>query len=408
MIVPSNKAKPGEPQEDYTLKTQAMSAPIQNGANKLIIGLLKEKEKDEKRVALTPQDVELIVKSGFEVLVEEGAGEGAKFLDLQYSEAGAKIIENVEKILKDSHIIVKISPLTDDEILKISTDAIVISALNLSTQSRQKILKMQKKKLTALAYEFFEDQSGFNPFLHSIGEIIGTSAVMIASEMLTTTAGGRGIMLGGITGLPPTNIIVLGTDIAAEYAVRIAMGLGANVKVFDRTMHNLIRFRNIFGQNLYTSTFNYGNLRKELESTDVVINSLVRQQNNHFIINEDFIQAMKEGAIIIDLKVDQGSIVETARITNFEKPTYTIYGVTHYCVPNMASRVAHSSSTAISNLLTDFLIEILQQHSIIPFLQYETSIRQATYMFKGVITNNFVAEKFDFKYTDINFIVHIF
>ncbi len=408
MIVPSNQAKSGQPQEDYSLETQPMPASVQGGGNKLIIGLLKEKEKDEKRVALTPQDVELIAKSGFEILVEQGAGEGAKFSDLDYSEAGAKIIEDAENVLKNSHIITKISPLTENEILKISSDAIVVSALNLSTQSRQKILKMQKKKLTALAYEFFEDQSGFNPFLHAIGEIIGTSAVMIASEMLTTTAGGRGIMLGGITGLPPTNIVVLGTDIAAEYAVRIAMGLGANVKVFDRTMHNLIRFRNIFGQNLYTSTLNYGNLRNELENADVVINSLVRRQNNHFIINESLVQSMKDGAIIIDLKVDQGSIVETSKITSFEKPTYKIYGVTHFCVPNMASRVAHSSSTAISNLLTDFLMEILQQRSIIPFLQYETSIRQATYMFKGVITNRFVAEKFDLKYTDINFIVHVF
>lgn len=393
---------------ESSYETQAEKQAILFNSKKLIVGVLKEKSRDEKRVALTPQDVELIVRSKFTVLVEKNAGIGANYSDLDYSELGAKIIESNEELLRKSHIVCKIAPLDESEINMISPGSIIISALNMSTQSRRTLLIMQKKKVTALAYEFFEDSSGFNPFTHSIGEIIGTSAVMIASEMLTSTSGGRGIMFGGITGLPPTNIVVIGTDIAAEYVIRIAMSLGANVKVFDNSLQKLIRFRNIFGQNLYTSPLNYANLRKEFESADVVVNSIVRKKNTHFTITDTLVNSMKKGAIIIDLKVDQGSIVETSKVTSFDSPTYVYSDVIHYCVPNLASRVAKSSSIVISNLLSDFLLEILHQGSIIPFLQYQSNIKNATYMFKGVVTNRIVAETFDLKYTDLNFIVHVF
>ena len=393
---------------DSTFEVQPEQQPVFQGATKLNIGVLKEKSKDEKRVALTPQDVELIASSGYNVFVEKGAGIGANYSDLDYSEVGAKIIEKDEEVLKKSDIICKITPLDNREINLCSSNSTIISAINMSSITRKTLINMQKKNLTALAYEFFSDTSGFNPFLHSIGEIIGTSAIMIASEMLTSTNGGRGIMFGGITGLPPTNIIILGTDIAAEYALRIAMSLGANVKVFDNSLHNLIRFRNIFGQNLYTSPLNYANLRKEFESADVVINSIVRKKNMDFIITDSLVRSMKKGAIIIDLKVDQRSIVETSRVTSFDSPTYVYSDVTHYCVPNLASRVANSSSIVISNLLSNFVLEILHQGSIIPFLQYQSSIKNATYMFKGVVTNRIVAETFDLKFTDLNFIVHVF
>lgn len=404
----SNSENKNQNANESSYETQAQQQPVFFTSKKLIVGLLKEKSKDERRVALTPQDVELIVRSGFIVLVEKDAGLDANYSDFDYSEVGAKIVESSEHVLKKSHIICKIAPLEESEVNLINSDSIVISALNISTQSRRTMLRMQKKKLTALAFEFFEDSTGFNPFTHSIGEIIGTSAVMIASEMLTSTSGGRGIMFGSITGLPPTNIILLGTDIAAEYVVRIAMSLGANVKVFDNSLQKLIRFRNIFGQNLYTSPLNYANLRKEFESADVVINSMVRKENMRFIITDSLVHSMKKGAIIIDLKVDQGSIIETSRVTSFDSPTYVYSDVIHYCVPNLASRVAKSSSIVISNLLSNILLEILQQGSIIPFLQFRSSIKNATYMFKGVVTNKIVAETFDLKYTDLNFIIHVF
>ncbi len=389
-------------------ETMPLSSYVSNKKNISVIGVPKEIDKDEKRVAITPDDVAIITDLGFDVLVERNAGLDAGIYDLAYSEAGAKIVDSHHIIYKNADIIAKIAPLNDLEIVSLRENKIIFSALNLSTQKRKNIELLQEKKTTALAFEFFNDVSGFNPFLHVIGEIIGTSAVMIAAELLSTTGGGSGIMLGGLSGLPPAEIIILGTDIAAEYAVKLALGLGADVKVFDNSMQNLIHFHKTFGQQLYTSTLNYSNLRKSLQTADVVINTLSKTPEKKIIVSQEMVSLMKKGAVIIDLKVDAGSIIETSKITTFENPTFKVNDIIHYCVPNLASRVALTSSVAISNLLSVSLIKILQQGSIIPFLQYDTNIRNGTFMFKGALTNKIVAETLGLKYTDINFIVHVF
>jgi len=389
-------------------ETMPLSSYVSNKKNISVIGVPKEIDKDEKRVAITPDDVAIITDLGFDVLVERNAGLDAGIYDLAYSEAGAKIVDSHHIIYKNADIIAKIAPLNDLEIVSLRENKIIFSALNLSTQKRKNIELLQEKKTTALAFEFFNDVSGFNPFLHVIGEIIGTSAVMIAAELLSTTGGGSGIMLGGLSGLPPAEIIILGTDIAAEYAVKLALGLGADVKVFDNSMQNLIHFHKTFGQQLYTSTLNYSNLRKSLQTADDVINTLSKTPEKKIIVSQEMVSLMKKGAVIIDLKVDAGSIIETSKITTFENPTFKVNDIIHYCVPNLASRVALTSSVAISNLLSVSLIKILQQGSIIPFLQYDTNIRNGTFMFKGALTNKIVAETLGLKYTDINFIVHVF
>ncbi len=390
------------------LKTLPKLQSLKNRNNLMNIGIPKETMKDEKRVALTPKDVESIVRLGYEVFIEHGAGEKANIQDIEYSESGAKLVKDTEIIYKNCDIIGKIAPLTLDEINMLGTNKIIFSALNISTQKKEAIANLSKKKCTAIAYELFENQNNFNPFTHAIGEITGTSAVMIASELLSSTSGGRGILLGSLSGFPPAEIIILGTDISAEYAIRIAIGLGAIVKVFDNSIQNLIKIHKIFGQNLYTSTINEANLKHELANADVLINTIAIEEGQKFIITEDMIRLMKKGSVIIDLKVDQGSIIETSEITSFENPTYKKNDVIHYCVPNLASRVAYTSSIAISNLLTTTLIKILEQGSIIPFLQYNSDIRKGTYLFKGVVTNKIVAERFNFDYTDINFIIHVF
>ncbi|MEA3450402.1 MAG: alanine dehydrogenase [Bacteroidota bacterium] len=381
---------------------------VSSRMNLFSIGVPKETGLDEKRVALTPSNIDVIMSLGFEVFVEYGAGEGANITDLEYSEAGAKMLKDKEIIFTNCDIICKIAPLSEKEVDMLGTNKIVFSALNLSTQSQKCIKKLQKKKITAIAYELFSNESGFNPFVHVIGEIIGTSSVMIASELLSSTSGGRGIILGGLSGMPPSKIIVLGTDISAEYAVRIALGMGGDVKVFDNSISNLIHFHNIFGQHLYTSTINSNNIRDVLPDADVIINTLEKKSGKNYIITDFLVSLMKKGSVIVDLKVDSGSIIETSKITSFEKPTFEHHEVIHYCVPNLASRVAYTSSVAISNLLSPPLIEILQQGSIIPFLQYETKFRHGTYLFKGVLTNKMLAETLELDYTDINFIIHVF
>lgn len=375
---------------------------------KLFIGLPAENNSEEKRVVLTPEDVKTITNLGFQIIVEQGIGVEANFSDLAYSESGAKIVDNKKDVFSHADIIVKISPLSNEEIDLIQPNKILISALHLSTQTPQKIEKLRKKKITAISFEFFNDENGFNPFLHVIGEIIGSSSVMIAAELMSNTFGGKGLMLGGLTGLEPTEIVVLGTDISSQYAVRIALGLGANVKVFDSSIKNLIRFHNLFGQYLYTSSLTSVALQKSLKTADVIINTLERKPKQDFIITKKILKKMKSGAVIVDLKIDTGSIIESSKITSFKNPTFTKSDIIHYCVPNIASRVARTSSVAISNILTPYLVDILNYGGIMPFIQENKSCRNGTYLLKGILTNRTIAEKFKMDFTDINLIIHVF
>lgn len=390
------------------IEPKAQKVKLQKKRRPLSIGIPKETSVDEKRVPLTPDDIIAIKNAGFDVLIEKGAGLKSNFTDLEYSEAGAKIVNKRQKIYSDAFIIVKISPLTLEEIELISPEKIVFSALNLSTQSSIRLRKLQEKKITAIAYELYNDEYDFNPFLHVIGQINGSSAIMIASELLSNSTGGKGVMLGGLTGMPPTEIVVLGTSISAEYAIRIALGLGATVKVFDNSMANFIKFHNTFGQHLFTSTITYSHIKKAVSTADVIINTLDKKPGKSFLITEEMLFSMKEGSVIIDLKIDSGSIVETSEITTFDNPTFIKHGVIHYCVPNLASRVAQTSSTAISNLLSNILLKILEQGSIIPLLQFDYELRNAAYLFKGISTNRLVSNTLNLNYTDINLIIHVF
>ncbi len=390
------------------LKTLPKEIDLLQKSKKTKIGIPAEIIIDEKRIAIIPDDVATLVEMDIEIYIESGAGEGANFTDLEYSEAGAIITTDKKQVFSHCDIIIKITPLTDIEIDMLGTNKILISALHLSTLKADKIKKLQEKRTTCLAYELFNDSNNFNPFLHIIGEIIGSSSVMIAAELMSNVYGGNGLMLGGLTGLPPAEVVILGTDISAKYAIRIATGLGANIKVFDYTIENLINFHNIFGQHLYTSILNYKTLSKSLNTADVVINTLEKQAQQDYILPLEFLTYMKTGAVIIDLKVDSGSVIESSHITTFENPTFVKSGVIHYCVPNMASRVSRTSSVAISNILLPFLINILNSGSIIHSLQSSISCRNSTYLLKGVLTDKTIANTFKMDFTDINLIIHIF
>ncbi|MBN2891692.1 MAG: alanine dehydrogenase [Bacteroidales bacterium] len=390
------------------LQTKVQPVKIIPKNQKLTIGIPAENKSEEKRVVLTPDDVKAISKLGYQIYIEQGAGVEANFSDLAYSENGAKIIEDKKIIFKDCDIIVKIAPLSDEEVSFLSPNKVVFSALQMSTQTQEKIKKLKDKKITALSYELFNDENGFNPFLHIIGEIIGSSSVMIAAELMSNTFGGKGLMLGGLTGLAPTEIIVLGSDISSQYAVRIALGLGANVKVFDSSIKRLIKFHDFFGQHLYTSTITSSDLKNSLKTADVVINTLEKEHGQGFVISKEMLLEMKQGAVIVDLKVDSGSVIESSKITTFEKPTFIESEITHYCVPNIASRVARTSSVAISNIISPLLAKILNYGGIIPFIQENISYRNGVYLLKGIVTNKIIAENFDLDYTDINLIIHVF
>ncbi len=390
------------------IKTQLQPIKDLTFNKKYTIGIPCEINPEEKRIAFTPESVRILTKMGYKILIEKNAGVGANFSDFDYSENGATISQSHKDIFSQSDIIIKISPLSEKEIDFLGQDKIIFSAINLFTQNEKNLKKLKEKKTTALAFEFFLDNQGFNPFLHIIGEIIGSSSVMIAAEIMSNTNGGNGNMLGGISGIEPSEIIILGSEICSQYAVKIAMGLGANVKVFDNSIKKLIKLHDFFGQHLYTSTLSNQSLHRALINADVLINTLEKGINDDFIITNEMLNLMKQGAVIIDLKVDTGSVIESSKITSFKNPTFVKEGVIHYCVPNIASRVSRTSSVAISNLLTPYLADITKCGGIIPFILNNVSCRNAVYMLKGITTNKTVAEKFNLDYTDINIVIYIF
>ncbi len=386
------------------LQPQLQKVKTQRKGRKLTIGVLKENMQDEKRVALTPVGVSSITKEGHIVLIESGSGLGANYTDTDFVEAGAQIVPR-NQIVSKSDILVKISPMNTAELRLLPPNKILFSALHPSTQSRENIEILLQKHITAVAYEFYSDRDGNNPFLFLMDEIMGSSSVMIASELLTNTAGGKGIMLGGLTGVSATEVIVIGTDLAAEYAVKVAKSLGATVKVFDRDLSGLWRMENKFGTDLFTSTLNYKMLEKSLASADVLINTKTRHSDEEYIITAEMVKRMKHGAIIVDIRTDVGSVIETSRPTTFEHPMYEKYGVIHYCVPNIPSRVAKTASIAISNVLTQILLEICRAGNFYTVLRRSDSLRNGVYTFLGKLTNSFLAEKFHIEAKNIDLLL---
>ncbi len=381
---------------------------IKNNFNKTIysIGIPKENTYSEKRVILTPYDLKPIIDLGHKVYIEQGAGQD-NYPDLAYSNIGAKIIEQKQQIFEKCDIIAKVSPITTEEAEMLGTDKIIFSSLQLSDQKANIFKLLKEKRTTAISYDMYADDNGFNPFIHILGEIIGSSSVIIAAELMSNSNGGNGLMLGGLTGLAPTEIMILGSDISAMYTVKIALGLGANVKVFDSSIQRLIKFHDYFGQHLYTSNITSPNLFKSLKTADVIINTLAFTDEHDYVITDEMLCFMQKGAVIIDLRIDTGSVIESSKITTFENPTFVKNNITHYCVPNIASRVAKTSSIAISGILSQILLQMLSFGDIIPFLQNDNSFKNGTYMLKGIPTNKIIAEKYSLDYTDINLLIHI-
>ncbi len=370
------------------------------------IGIPKENKFSEKRVILTPYDLKPIIELGHKVYLERGAGH-SNFSDLNYSNVGVKIVADKQSIFSGCDIIAKVNSLDIEEAKMLGNNKIIFSALRLSQQEPEVFSLLKEKQTTAISYNFCTDDHEFNPFAHILGEIIGSSAVLTAAELMCNTNGGNGLILGGVTGIAPSEIIVLGANISAKYAVKTALALGANVKVFDESVKNLVKFHDYFGQHLYTSTIVSPNLYKSLKTSDVIINTLSYPNVKEYVITEEMLLFMKKGAIIIDLETATGSVIESAKMTTFEEPTFVKNNITHFCVPNIASRVAKTSSIALSKILSQILMQMFSFGDIVRFLENDIACKNGTYMLKGIATNKIIAEKYSLDYKDINLLIHI-
>ncbi len=370
----------------------------------LFIGIPKETSFQEKRVCLTPDAVSALVTNGHRVLLESGAGNDSKFSDHDYSEAGAEITKDTAKVFS-CPIILKVEPPTLEEIKLINPQTLLISALQLKTQHKKYFEALATKRITALAFEFIRDDDGAYPAVRCLSEIAGTASVLIASELLTNTNNGNGLMFGNITGVPPIEVVILGAGTVGEFAARGAIGLGANIKVFDNSISKLRNIQINLGRAIYTSTLQPKNLLKALKRCDVAIGAVRGKNRSPILVTEAMVEIMKPGSVIIDVSIDMGGCFETSEVTSHTKPTFTKHNVTHYCVPNIPARYSRTASVSISNIFTPYLLQIADNGGIENALRFDRGLKNGLYSYHGVLTNKSVADWFDLKYSDINLLM---
>jgi alanine dehydrogenase len=385
-----------------TLYPQESLMRIKQKNAQLTIGIPKELDSTEKRVCLTPEAVALLVNNGHIVSIESGAGTKANFLDREYNEAGARILYSHQEVF-ESNIILKVNPPDSEEIQYMKSGQTLISALQMAQLSSGYLDIMNKKRINAIAFEFIEDREGSKPVVKAMSEIAGSTAMLIAAEYLSSY-NGMGVILGGVTGVPPTQVVILGAGTVAEYTARTAIGLGAEVKVFDQHLYRLRRLKEHLGMQLYTSTINTVSLRKELKEADVVIGSL-RPEDGACIITEEMVAEMKPNSVIIDVSIDQGGCFETSTLTSHDNPVYRKYDVIHYCVPNIPSRVARTASTALSNIFTPILLKIADVGGVEEMIYAKKGFKNGVYSYKGCLTNILLSKRFNIPYKDIHLLL---
>ncbi|MES2387437.1 MAG: alanine dehydrogenase [Bacteroidota bacterium] len=389
--------------EGGQLLTQEKELKLKDGAKTFNIGIPRETGEDENRISLTPESVMILVQNGHQVLLEAGAGNAAKFADNEYSEAGARIIYSASELYENSNIIVKVNPPTAEEIEQMQPQTVLISALQMSQMSADYIACLNRRKIIGVAFELIEDEVGGLPIVRAMSEIAGSTVLLIAAEYLNSTNNGRGIILGGITGVPPTKVVILGAGTAAEFAARTALGLGAEVKVFDNQLYKLRRIRQELGHQIFTSVIDAANLTDALRRADVVIGALRAEEGRSpCVVTDEMVSFMKPNSVIVDVSIDQGGCFETSKTTSHSKPVFKKYDVIHYCVPNIASRVAHTASNALSNILTPILLKAHDLGGMEEMIFRKHWFMKGVYTYMGHLTGKHIAKMLNMRHKDID------
>lgn len=389
----------------FSYETLEETLDIKPKGAQLHIGIPKEIAFQENRIALTPDAVSVLVNNGHQVTIEHNAGEAAHFADRDYSEAGAQIAYNPEDVYK-APILVKSAPVVEEELPLLQHSQMIISPIHLSVLKAELLLKMMEKKITAISFENLKDDSGSYPIVRSMSEIAGSAVMLIAAQYLGSANHGKGVLLGGVSGIAPTKVIIIGAGIVGEYAARAALALGASVKVFDNSVYRLKRLQNNIGQRLWTSVIEPRMLAKQLKTCEVAVGALGNETGRTpIVVTEEMVSSMRTGSVIIDVSIDRGGCFETAEITTHESPIYIKYGVIHYCVPNIPSGFARTASQAISNVLMPLLLEAGEDGGFEHMLWHQVHLRSGIYMFKGALTNFYLSERFNLKYTDLNLLI---
>ncbi|WP_066755413.1 alanine dehydrogenase [Crocinitomix algicola] len=391
--------------KEGSLLPQEEMLAIGSKKDKLSIGIPKETTYQECRVALNPEAVQFLVSNGHHIIVEAGAGKHSRYEDVDYSEAGAEIAYDKQKVFK-ANLILKVAPPADDEIEMMPGNQTLISALQLTLQPKKTLVSLMQKKITAIAWDYIQDEHAIFPVVRAMGEIAGNTSVLIASELLSDFKTGKGIMMGGVAGVQPSEVVILGAGTVGEYACRNALGLGASVKVFDSSISKLRRLHNDVGNRVYTSVIQPKLLSKAIQRADVVIGAIrAPYGRTPCVVTEEMVKSMKPGSVIVDVSIDQGGCFETSRITNHDNPTYTVHDVIHYCVPNIASRVSRTASIALSNIFSPILLDIGDVGGCKGMILKNHGFRSGVYIYQGQLTSQILGKVFDLPYKNIEWLL---
>lgn len=389
------------------LMPQEEMLEIQNKGQKVKIGIPSDLDKVEYRVPLTPQAVDLLTSYGHEILIEKDAGKMASYSDKDYREAGALIAEKKEEIFQ-CDIILRVAPFSSDEIDQLRGNQTILSNMQIQAHCSESIQKLMKKRVTTIAFENIENEQGFSPFVHQMSQIAGATSITLASEYLSNTRNGKGVLFGEVTGITPAELVIIGTSTAAEYAARAALSLGILVKVFDTSVYDLSKLEDKLGQRIFTSVFYPKVLRKALISADAVIGAMQFNTSPKFKVSEDLVKQMKEGSVIIDLNASQGGCFETTKCTDLNNPTYVKHGVVHYCVPNSPAIVARTASISLSNILIPILLSIGDSGGADNYIKNSRGFRKGVYIYHGILTNQEIGRLFNLPSKDIDLLLAVF
>ncbi|SHN28152.1 alanine dehydrogenase [Cyclobacterium lianum] len=385
--------------------TQEAVARVKKKGSQVLIGIPREIAEQEKRVVLTPEAVALLVNNGQRVKVETNAGALAKFSDQDYSDAGASVVYSSKEVF-DADVVLKVEPPVDEEIGNMRPGACLISALQLGKQKASFIQQLNQKKITAVAFENLEDKVGGMPVVRAMSEIAGSTVMLIAAEYLSSVNEGKGMILGGITGVPPTQVVIIGAGTVAEYAARTAIGLGANIKIFDNHIYKLRRIKQVLGQQVFTSTIDNYVLGQALKEADVVIGALRAEKGRpKLVVSEEMIAQMMDDSIVIDVSIDQGGCIATAEMTSHSEPVYKKHGVIHYCVPNIASRVSRTASYSLSNIFTPILLQMADLGGAEEMIFNYKWFMKGVYTYRGSLTNAHLGRKFQMAHKELQLLL---
>jgi len=387
------------------LSPQSEVLEIAPKKSKLFIGIPKESMAQENRVALVPASVKSLTNNGHNIVLEREAGLKSNYSDHDYSEKGARIAYDAKQVY-EADVLLKVAPPSLDEIEMMRPNQVLISPLHLPIINEEYLFRLKNKRVIALAMEYIQDEDGTFPMVRILSEMAGINAMHVAAELMSTTQGGKGLLLGGISGVPPARVVILGAGVVAETAVRAALGLGAEVRVFDNNIYKLKRLKDLIGYPIYTSAINSVHLEKELMRADVAIGAIhSKTGRSPLVVSEDMVERMKPGSVIVDVSIDQGGCFATSKVTTLAKPTFVEHDVIHYCVPNIASRVPRTASLAMSNILTSILAKAANSGSVEALIKQQEGLRNGVYTYKGSLTNQYLGERFNMKSTDLDLLI---